>query len=475
MGIEYGEKRSPFIDYGRPSLFLDFAKRKSLVDAISKNNLITFTRSSTATYVGSDGLIKTAAADEPRFDHDPVTGECLGLLIEEQRSNLFLNSDSPVSQIITLSDSTTYTSSFYGTGTATITTASTTVTGGELLFNSEFDTNFNNWREDGSATASVSNGILNVVTTATYKGVTQQLPTTPGKFYKATYRSRIVSGGSYTDFCYNGTNLILTMENSAAGFVVKTGYFLATSTTTSIRLRMRNAGTFEVDYARIQEVSPSTVATLTGSGAYPTRSNETFTTGTSIVDDDEYWIEVSGSVDKVQLEAGSFPTSYIPTSGSTITRQPDNASITGTNFSDWYNATEGTLYTDFIPASVPTSALSCVASIASNNINAFGIYSFNTYQLRNIVSNSSNVLLDVGTILNEDTNKIAATMKLNDFAASLNGGAVGTDTDGVLQSTPNTTFYIGTFGGIDQYTGRIKQLLYYPTRLTNTQLQALTQ
>ena len=90
MGIEYGEKRSPFIDYGRPSLFLDFAKRKSLVDAISKNNLITFTRSSTGTYVGSDGYIKTAAADEARFDYDPVTGESLGLLIEEQRTN-FIN------------------------------------------------------------------------------------------------------------------------------------------------------------------------------------------------------------------------------------------------------------------------------------------------------------------------------------------------------------------------------------------------
>jgi len=479
MGIEYGEKRSPFIDYGRPSLFLDFAKRKSLVDAISKNNLITFTRSSTATYVGSDGLIKTAAADEPRFDHDPVTGECLGLLIEEQRSNLFLNSDSPVSQIITLSDSTTYTSSFYGTGTATITTASTTVTGGELLFNSEFDTNFNNWREDGSATASVSNGILNVVTTATYKGVTQQLPTTPGKFYKATYRSRIVSGGGYTDFCYNGTDLILTMENSAAGFVVKTGYFLATLTTTSIRLRMRNAGTFEVDYARIQEVSQSTVATLTGSGAYPTRSNETFTTGTSIVDDDEYWIEVSGSVDKVQLEAGSFPTSYIPTSGSAVTRQPDNASITGTNFTDFYNQSEGTILSVHKLLGLNTgSAFQNVYSIddgtttnriwlyargGSNDIQFIGAEGFGTGFSILTGLNSPNTLY-----------KSAGAYKTNDVAFYVDGTFYGSDN--TVTPPAVTTFGIGRRNDADsRLNGHLKQLLYYPTRLTNTQLQALTQ
>jgi len=486
MGIEYGEKRSPFIDYGRPSLFLDFAKRKSLVDAISKNNLITFTRSSTATYVGSDGLIKTAAADEPRFDHDPVTGECLGLLIEEQRSNLFLNSDSPVSQIITLSDSTTYTSSFYGTGTATITTASTTVTGGELLFNSEFDTNFNNWREDGSATASVSNGILNVVTTATNKGVTQQLPTTPGKFYKATYRSRIVSGGSYTDFCYNGTDLILTMENSAASFVVKTGYFLATSTTTSIRLRMRNAGTFEVDYARIQEVSPSTVATLTGSGAYPTRSNETFTTGTSIVDDGEYWIEVSGSVDKVQLEAGSFPTSYIPTEGSTVTRNPDVVTMTGDNFSDWYNPSEGTVYAKYSMKGFGTN------STGFNRI--FEIFdSESLNRIAALLRGTNQQIYETFTIGPDNTQQMnfaPYTFNFNEFNEYVIG--FGTESQryaynasGVLSGNTDSSIGISTFypnqlnigfqsdNSTRYLNGYISQFTYYPVRLSNSQLQNL--
>lgn len=53
---------------------------------------ITFARSSTGTYIGSDGLQKTAAIDGPRFDHDPITGNMRGLLVEEQRTNRISNS-----------------------------------------------------------------------------------------------------------------------------------------------------------------------------------------------------------------------------------------------------------------------------------------------------------------------------------------------------------------------------------------------
>jgi len=72
---------------GRPTVDFNFADNKSLVDEVSGNSLIDFARSTTATYVDSDGLIKTAAVDTPRFDHDPDTGECRGLLIEEDRIN----------------------------------------------------------------------------------------------------------------------------------------------------------------------------------------------------------------------------------------------------------------------------------------------------------------------------------------------------------------------------------------------------
>ena len=71
----------------RPSLLLDFANSKTL------DPRITFTRASTATYTGADGLIKTAASGEARFDHNPTTGGSLGLLIEEARTNLLTYSE----------------------------------------------------------------------------------------------------------------------------------------------------------------------------------------------------------------------------------------------------------------------------------------------------------------------------------------------------------------------------------------------
>ena len=78
----------------RPSLVLDFVRREchrlngGNLESVDLNTFMTFTRGSTATYTGPDGLLKTAGVNEPRYDYDPVTGECRGLLIEEQRTNL---------------------------------------------------------------------------------------------------------------------------------------------------------------------------------------------------------------------------------------------------------------------------------------------------------------------------------------------------------------------------------------------------
>ena len=61
----------------KSSLNMNFTRSRAL------DPRVTFTRASVGTYVGRDGLIKTAGNDEPRFDHDPETLESLGLLIEE--------------------------------------------------------------------------------------------------------------------------------------------------------------------------------------------------------------------------------------------------------------------------------------------------------------------------------------------------------------------------------------------------------
>ncbi len=86
-------KNSDYADAGaRPTLDLRFAERKDLFDDTTEQNLVTFSRGSIGTYTDENGTIQTAVADEPRFDHDPETGESLGLLVEESRTNNLLHS-----------------------------------------------------------------------------------------------------------------------------------------------------------------------------------------------------------------------------------------------------------------------------------------------------------------------------------------------------------------------------------------------
>jgi hypothetical protein len=98
-------EKGDIINNGRPTLDLDFAGTKTLNDKITGTNLVTYTRASTGTYVGSDGLIKSAAINEARFDHDSFTRESLGLLIEEGRTNLFTYSEEFNNSAWTKSDS----------------------------------------------------------------------------------------------------------------------------------------------------------------------------------------------------------------------------------------------------------------------------------------------------------------------------------------------------------------------------------
>jgi hypothetical protein len=64
-----------------PVLLCDFMRSKSL------DPRFTFTRASTATFIDDRGIVRTAAANTPRFTHDPITGRCLGLLLEPARTN----------------------------------------------------------------------------------------------------------------------------------------------------------------------------------------------------------------------------------------------------------------------------------------------------------------------------------------------------------------------------------------------------
>lgn len=87
-------------------------------------DLATFARASVANYRDSTGAVISAAADEARIDRDPSTLAVRGLLIEEARTNVLLNSAALSTQSVSVTAQ-AYTLSFYGTGTVTLTGAST--------------------------------------------------------------------------------------------------------------------------------------------------------------------------------------------------------------------------------------------------------------------------------------------------------------------------------------------------------------
>jgi hypothetical protein len=312
-----------------PSLDLRFAESKSLVDATTGQSLVTLTRASSGTYVGSDGLIKTATTNEARFDHNPTTGESLGLLVEEQRTNLLLNSATLSTQSVTVA-AVAHTLSFYGTGTVTL------------------------------------------------SGV-------------------------------------------------------------------------------------STAGPAVGSGAYPTRTTLTFTpTAGSLT------LTVTGSVTSAQLEAGAFPTSYIPTTTATVTRSADVASITGANFSSWYNADQGTFAFD-------------AKSIGAGGAGVIGIGAGTGALYKGYTGVTRNMEWWNGTSVMSTSNSIdwsvqakgAGAYASAERAISLNGGAVTTSATGLPNG--NSMRVGATYNGSGSLNGTVNRITYWPTRLADGTLRTITQ
>lgn len=180
----------------------------------------------------------------------------------------------------------------------------------------------------------------------------------------------------------------------------------------------------------------------------------------------------------VQVEAATFATSHIPTVGAAVTRSGDIATMIGNNFTNWYNQTTGTLSVTFDTS--PSTNTSYVAA-SNGNIAQNSVHIDNdiTSGFMRAVYYSATVAVATlnlgatGTV--GTTNKIATAYAVNDFAASRNGGTVATGTGDLPIAL--TQLNIGTDDRLvsPYYTnGHIKTIAYYNTRLTNTQLQAIS-
>jgi hypothetical protein len=175
-----------------------------------------------------------------------------------------------------------------------------------------------------------------------------------------------------------------------------------------------------------------------------------------------------------QLESSGFSSSYIKTEASQVTRSTDVASMTGNNFLSWYRQDQGTLYVEAAQAKGGSPSLFAVDdNTASNRIIAY-CPSETSAGYRVVSSGTDQANINVGSIALQANFKLAFGYEVNNFAGSLNGSAVAPDTSGVVPSNISVA-RIGTnvSSGV-ALNGTIKKLAFYPERLDNTQLQALT-
>ena len=389
----------------RPTLDLNFARVKAL------DPRITFTRASGGSYVGADGLIKLAGVNEPRFDHDLVTGESLGLLVEESRTNLHLYSE-----------------------------------------------DLSNWTAETDATIS-SNAYLSPNGTQTADGINGTTDGSSAYIITTLSNATTYTFSVFLKYISGVTSIEIQIgdepfSRSLTTFNVQTGTLLSNTGGTATVNSIQNYGNGWYRYS-------ITRTTAASGGAFVDINHRTTTPST---------VAVWGA----QIEAGSFPTSYIPTVASTRTRAADVASITGKNFSSWYRQDEGTLYAKALNKS--TAGIYIASINDSSKLNqSLTIYQPNSSQTALFSRTSSGVKAQItvtGAI--NAFNKFAGCYKTNDFAVSVNSETVGTDTSGAIPIS--TTFDIGAqrLGAADGMSGTITRLTYYPKRLTDAQLQTLT-
>lgn len=381
---------------------------------------ITFTRTSAATYVNSAGNVVSASANVARFDYDPATLAPKGLLIESQRTNLLLRSEE--------------------FDNASWTKANVTVTANAVT------------APDGTTTAD------KVQATATAATVLSQLVASVSGT-SATYSIYAKQGSGPTD-----ANIFLLRNNTTATNLISgtlnysTGVW--TYTTGSTGVTVSNAGN---GWWRIQITVTSGITSGDGLLVYAGFMGNSEAAGEFAY----LW--------GAQLEAGSFATSYIPTVASQVTRAADQASIVAPNFAPWYNQSEGTFVVEAVTQK-PTSLVATVIAIDAsdggiNNRHYIGVVSASA-EVRTVNGGSVQSLLTQAYTANV-IEKYAYAVKANDFAFARNGNIVGTDTSGSMPTIDR--MFIGNAAGSAAYfNGHIRSIRYFPTRLSNAQLQALS-
>jgi len=430
MAIKQVFNTSADLDYPNvlPTLDLNFANTKTL------DPRITFTRSSAGSYVGADGLIKYAGVNEARFDHDPITGESLGLLIEEARTNLTsysqeLDNARWATIDFTLSANTSNTTAPDGSNTA------------ERIL--ETNTNFLHLFYNFNAYSITANTVYTA--SIFIKPINKQ-------YVQLVFDDATTTNGGYANFD-------LLSGTVTASFNYGNGASISASIVS-----------YPNNWYRISITSTAGTSSTVGRFAINginTSNSGVFTLYTGNTSNGYY---IWGA----QIEQASFPTSYIPTGASTRTRAADSASITGKNFSSWYNSSEGTIFINALTKS--TQDGSGFLTLDNGSAADYMRLSRGFSKFEFLVSKALGTQAQIYSVNNIITNtsfKGIVSYKTNYVTLSFNGSSVLTDVS-VLLPDAATLMRIG-FGYYQTYTnGTISSLTYYPKALPNSQLQSLT-
>lgn len=411
----------PILNRLAPSLLLQFAGAETL------DPRITFSRASNATRFDSAGTLVTMGNNEPRFDYNPVTLAPRGLLIEEQRVNSIRNN------------------TMQGAVAGTPGTLPT------------------NW----PGTAGAGTLVQEIVGTGTDAGI------------------------AYIDYRLSGT----TSTTAFSLFFEAQNQIVATSGqtwSTSFYVKLQAGSTTNITTTRCSTRGNqgSTIRESSNTNFTPTavfqRVVNTYTLADALTDRVNGFlnlvfasgvaIDITFRIGLPQLELGAFATSVIPTTGTAATRVADAASMTGTNFSSWYNATEGTWFADFIPATsdyLSNKNLFLASDNTTSNFNGLRYVTAGSRPgLGVTTAGTTQASLATTAMVANTAYKMAGAYKLNDFAVSRNGAAVVTDTSGTIPTV--TQAEIGTLAGLNVGTQHILRLAYYPRRLSNAELQGIT-
>jgi hypothetical protein len=380
------------------------------------------TRAGVATFVGSNGLIQSASVNTQRIDYSTGTA---GLLVEESRTNTILYSQD-------------YTNIAWGLfnvlpfGAGSIANA-TTAPDGSLTANKIVEDTTVNSRHD------IYQGVTTTAASWTYS-----------QFLKAGERTwaklRLDVVGSFKGAYFNlATGEIGTVD---AGYTAKIqsfadGWYRCSVTVTA------TATTF---FSSVRMATANGVDIYTGDGVSG--------------------LFLGGS----QTELGAFPTSYIPTEASAVTRNADVATMTGTNFSDWYIPSSSIVVESSIIGR-NTATHNCAYAMANAANSEFINCRINDrfFGVCRIAGSGSILMQLQGLSLNTPTKVAVANNDTVRIAGALAGNAVvASGTAGTLANVEKLVIGSRFDGATDYLNGWVQSIYSYPQTLTDPETRAFS-